>query len=119
RLDAFLRCGQILDLKAEMVGADKGRVLPPIRRRASFLAFVVEECEIDDAVAQVDRRADIEILATDAREFEYGFVERRGLVEVLDDDRKVAKTGHAILLQCGVPALTAIMSLPSIIGAQP
>src|SRR5918911_1492137 len=50
-LDRFLRFGEIVDLEAEVVGADE--VLPVLQARAA-LALVVEEREVDHPVAKIN-----------------------------------------------------------------
>src|SRR6202140_5042945 len=71
RLDAFLGLGEIVDLEAEMVGADEAFRVFQVRGRGAGATREIEKGEVDDAVAHVDRRADIQILACDALEIEY------------------------------------------------
>src|SRR5690242_18846700 len=67
-LDALLRFGEIVHLEAEMVGADMGARIFKIGSLAAGAAGKVEQSQIDHAVAHVDRRADVQILAADAFE---------------------------------------------------
>src|SRR5690348_16526172 len=53
--DALLRFGKILDLKAEMVGADMRAGVFQIGSLAAGSAGEIEQREIDDAVAHIDR----------------------------------------------------------------
>src|ERR1700733_12410700 len=105
RLDALLRRGEIVDLKAEMVRADETVAFRQIRRLATLVALEVEQGEIDDAVAHIYSGADLQILATDTLELEHVLIERCGLVEILHDDGKVAETSHAILPTRGARAV--------------
>jgi hypothetical protein len=63
------------------------------------LALEVQERHVDDAVAHVDRRADLQILAGDLLELEHLRIEFGRLVEVLHDNGDVAQTGHDVLLK--------------------
>jgi hypothetical protein len=94
-LDAPLGLGEIVDLEAEMVGADEARRVLEV---GALRALEIEQGHIDDAVAHVDRRPDVEILALDALELEHLLVELRGLLEILDADRDVTQAGQDILL---------------------
>src|SRR6202030_4371685 len=67
-LDAFLGLDEIVDLEAEMVSADKTFRIFQVRGRGAGAGREIEQGEIDRAVAHVDRRADIQILARDALE---------------------------------------------------
>src|SRR5690349_4963006 len=55
RLDPLLRLHQVLDLNAEVVGADEGRAFLQIGGGGAAFALEVEQRHIDDAVAHVDR----------------------------------------------------------------
>src|ERR1700730_12056708 len=83
RLDFLLCLDEIADLEAEMVGADKSFGIFQIRGRGAGAGREIEQGEIDGAVAHIDRRADIQILARDALEVEHGLVEFCGLVEIV------------------------------------
>src|SRR5690349_4603351 len=96
--DAFLRFGEIVDLKAEMVRADVGIRVFEVGSLAAGGAGEIEQSEIDDAVAHINRRTDVQILAPDAFELEHGLIELRCLVEVLHADGKMAQSGHGPLL---------------------
>src|SRR5580704_2720888 len=66
RLDAPLGLDEIVDLEAEVVRADKALRVLQVRGGGAGSGGEVEQGEIDRAVAHVDRRADIQILARDA-----------------------------------------------------
>ena len=87
-LDPFLRLGQVIDLESEMVCADRlGRIALDV---VALAAGKIEQRQIDHAVAQVDRRADVEILALDPLQPEHLFVEFCGLLQVADANGEVA-----------------------------
>jgi hypothetical protein len=77
-----------------MVRADKTSRILEVRGFAAGAALEIEQSEIDHAVAHVNRRADVQILAADPLEVEHGLVERRGLVEVAHAYGKMAQAGH-------------------------
>src|SRR5262245_64054298 len=58
-LDALLRFGEIVDLEAEMMGADEGRAFLDIGRLDARLPLDIEQREIDHDVAHVDCDADL------------------------------------------------------------
>src|SRR5262249_37228473 len=93
-LDTLFRFGEIIDLKAEMMGADERRAFLDVGRLAASLPSKIEQREIYDAVAHVDRGADFQILTPDPLEVEHVGVELRGLFEILHADCKVAQTCH-------------------------
>src|SRR5689334_6468354 len=96
RLDLLLRLGEIIDLEAEMVCADVA--LRIVQARAA-LAEVVQESEVDHAVAQVDGGGEIKRLLADALQAEHAFVELGGLLQVADHHRKMPQSRcHAYLL---------------------
>src|SRR5262249_39152019 len=97
-LDALLGLGEIVDLEAEMMGADEGRALLDIGRLAARLPLKIEHREIDQAVAHVDRGADAEFRAADALEFEHVGLESRRLAQILHADCKVPQTCPRLLL---------------------
>src|SRR5580698_3354944 len=97
RLDALLGLDEIVDLEAEMVRADKTFGIFQVRGRGAGAGRKVEQGEIDRAVAHVDGRADIQILAGDALEVEHGLVEFCRLVEIVHADGEMAQTGHGKL----------------------
>ena len=86
RLDALLGFRDALDLKAEMMGASE--VLGVLEAGTS-LASIIEEGQIDHAIAQIDGRSEFEILAPNALQVEDALVELGGLVEIAYHDRKV------------------------------
>src|SRR5581483_6364783 len=96
--DALLRLGKIVHLKAEMVGADMRTRIFQIGSLAAGGAGEIEQCEIDDAIAHIDRRTDVQVLASDALELKHVLIEFRGLIEVLYADGKMAQPGHGRLL---------------------
>src|ERR1700730_6673053 len=83
RLDFLLRLDEIVDLEAEMVRAEKALGIFQIRGRGAGAGREIEQGEVDRAVAHIDRRADIQILARNALEVEHGLVEFCGLVEIV------------------------------------
>ena len=95
--DAPLRLGEIVDLKAKMVGADIAGWVFQIGGLAACRTGEIEQGEIDHAVAHVNRRADVEILAPDPFELEHVLIEFRCLFEVLHADGKMAQPGHKAL----------------------
>ena len=94
RLDATLGLGQIVDLKAEMIGAN--RVLG-ILQVIPLGAGEIQQRHVDDAVAHVDGRADFDGFATHNLHLEHVFVKFRGLLEVFDADGDVAQACHCNL----------------------
>src|SRR2546421_11681402 len=108
RLDPLLRLGEVVDLKAEVVRPDV--VLRVVEARAA-LAEVVEQREVDYAVAEVDGRREVERLLADAFEAEDAFVELRRLLEVAHDHGDVPQPGgHLPSSSCtggttGLPSL--------------
>src|SRR3984957_10256626 len=94
RFDFLLGLDEIVDLEAEMVSADEGFGIFQVRGRGAGAGREIEQGKIDRAVAHIDRRADIQILARNALEIEYGLVEFCGLVEVVHADGEMAQTGH-------------------------
>jgi len=97
-LDPLLRFGEIIDLKAEMMGADMGARIFQIRGFGARGAGEIEQSEIDDAVAHIDRGADVQILAADAFELEHVLIEFRRFLQILHADGKMAQPGHGPLL---------------------
>src|SRR5579859_3351758 len=97
RFDALLRLDEIVDLKAEMVGADEGFWILQVGGLAAGAGREIEQRQIDHAVAHVDGRADVEVLARDAFELEHVLVKLRRLLQVLDADGEMAQSGHEIL----------------------
>jgi hypothetical protein len=77
-----------------MVRADEALRVFHIGRLAAGAGGEIEQRQIDDAVAHIDGRADIEVLAVDAFEIKDGLVEFRGLVEVVHANGEVAQAGH-------------------------
>src|SRR6202035_707910 len=53
-LDALLGLGQIVDLEAEMVGADEAARIFQVRGLAAGAGREIKQREIDDAVAHID-----------------------------------------------------------------
>src|SRR5688500_10283597 len=96
-LDLFLRLREVLDLDAEVMRADEGLAFLDIGGGLAAFAFEIEQRHVDDAVAHVDRRADVEIFAADLLDLENLGVELGRLVEVFDADGDVAQTGHGML----------------------
>src|SRR6267378_2059899 len=91
RLDALLRRLEVIDLEAEVVRADEiGGVLEARAR----LALVLEEREVDDAVAEIDRRAHVDVLFAHALELEHLLVEARRALEIAHHDRYVPQLRH-------------------------
>src|SRR5712691_528282 len=75
RLDALLRVGQIVDLEAKVICPDGlGGVALDV---VALAAGEIKQREIDDAIAQVDRRPDLDIFTADAFEIEDALVEFR------------------------------------------
>src|SRR5262249_13866649 len=101
-LDALLRLGEVVDLEAEMVRADE--TLCVLQPRAA-LALERQQRKVDDAVAEIDARADIEVLAADPLEPEHALVERRGFLQILHRKREVAQPGHRRVSLHPLPAL--------------
>src|SRR5205823_697887 len=91
RLDALLRLLEVFDLEAEVMRADEA--LGVLQSRARF-ALVFEEREIDHAVAEIDRRAHVDVLLADALELEHTLVEARRALEIAHDNGNVAELGH-------------------------
>src|SRR4030081_195330 len=85
-LDALLGVGEVVDLEAEMVGADEAF---GVLEAGAALALERQQRQIDHAVAQINARPDVEVLAADALEPEHALVERRGLLQILHRNRKV------------------------------
>src|ERR1700757_3843435 len=79
RLDALFRRLEIVHLEAEVMRANEAGGVLQARPR---LALVREEREVDDAVAEIDRRAEVDVLFADALELERLLVEARGALEV-------------------------------------
>src|SRR5712691_11776152 len=57
-LDALLRLGEVVDLEAEMVGADEPARIGEVGRLAAGTGGEIEQGEVDHAVGEIDRRAD-------------------------------------------------------------
>src|SRR5437868_8348806 len=91
RLDALLRLLEVLDLEAEVMRADEA--LGILQSGAGF-AFVFEEREIDHAVAEIDRRAHVDVLLADALELEHTLVEARRALEIAHHHRYVPELRH-------------------------
>ena len=69
RFDAFLRFCEIIYLETKMVGADSFcRIAGDI---VSLVTRELEEREIDDAIAHIDRRSDVEVFTPDFLQIEY------------------------------------------------
>src|SRR5580700_9531951 len=92
--DFLLGFDEVVDLEAEMVSADETLGIFQVRGRRAGAGREVEQGEVDRAVAHIDGRADVQILARDALEIEHGLVEFCGLVEVVHADGEMAQTGH-------------------------
>src|SRR3974390_1067197 len=89
--DALLGGGEIVDLEAEMMGADEALgVVEP----GAALAEIVEEGEVDDAVAQIDRGGKVELLLADPLELENILVEPGGFLKVAHHEREMSKPCH-------------------------
>src|SRR5581483_1727627 len=96
RLDPFLRFRQVVDLEAEVVRADVA--LGVVEARAA-LAEVVQQGEIDHAVAEVDGGGEVERLLADALQAEHALVEPGRLLQVADHHREMPESRcHAYLL---------------------
>src|ERR1700676_404079 len=54
----------------------------------------IQQCKIDDAIAHVDRRAYVEVLASDLLEVENFRIELCGSLQVSDANSKVAQPCH-------------------------
>ena len=93
-LDALLRLGHVVDLEAEMMGADMALRAFEVGGFAAGGAGEIEQRQIDDAVAHIDGRTDLQILAVDPLKIENRLVELRGLVEIVHADGEMAKPGH-------------------------
>src|SRR5437660_4517643 len=65
-LDAPLRVGEVVDLKAEVVRADETAWVAHVGRLGAGAGGEIKQREIDDAVGEVDRRPDVEIIAAGA-----------------------------------------------------
>ena len=85
--DAFLGFGDVIDLEAEMVRSDKAL---GVVEAGSALAEIVQQRQIDHAVAEVDRCGKVELFLSDTLQLEDALIKLRGLLEVAHDDRKVA-----------------------------
>src|SRR5262249_18831952 len=92
--DPPLRFGEILDLKAEMVRADIAARVFQIGCLATGALNEIKERQIDDPVAHINCRANIQILAPDPLEIEYSLIKFGGVFEVLHADGKMAQAGH-------------------------
>src|ERR1700719_1716195 len=97
-LDAPLRVGEVVDLEAEVVRADEAARVGDVGGLGAGAGGEIEQREIDDAVGEVDRRADVEVFAAGALELEHGLIELRRLLQVLHANRKVTQPGHRVLL---------------------
>src|SRR4051812_40429399 len=92
-LDAFLRLLEIVHLEAEMVRAHEARrVLEP----GAALALVLEQRQVDHAVAEIDGRAHVDVLLADALELEHALVEARRALQILHHDRDVPQLRHGL-----------------------
>src|ERR1700682_287896 len=89
-LDALLGLDEIVDLEAEMVRADKTLRILQVRGGGAGAGREIEQGEIDRAVAHINGRADIQILARDGLEIEHGLGELCGLVEMVHADGEMA-----------------------------
>src|SRR5581483_645584 len=86
RLDSLLRLRKIIHLKPEVVGADEAlRVL----QAGAALALVVQQREVDDAVAEVHRGSEVERLFAHALQPEHALVELRRPLQVLHHHREM------------------------------
>src|SRR3954464_4271143 len=92
-LDPFPGLVEIVHLEAEMVRADEAR---RILEAGAALALVLEEREIDDAVAEVDGRAHVDVLLADALELEHALVEARRALEILHHHGDVPQLCHCL-----------------------
>src|SRR3954465_5297353 len=92
-LDAFLRLLEIVHLEAEMVRAHEARrVLEP----GAALALVLEQRQVDHAVAEIDGRAHVDVLLADALELEHALVEASFVKKILHHHPNVPQLGHSL-----------------------
>src|SRR3954452_22643767 len=90
-LDALLRRLEIIDLEAEMMRADEiGGVL----QARAYFALVLEERQVDDAVAQVNGGAHVDVLFADALELEHLLVESRRALQIAHHHCYVSQLRH-------------------------
>src|SRR5262245_24871512 len=94
-LDALLGVRNVVHHKAEVVRAGKAL---GVLEAGAFFAFERQQREVDDAVAQIDAGADLQILAPDPLEPEHVFIERGGFLQISHGKREMTKLGHELLL---------------------
>ena len=73
------------------MGADEGRAFLEVGRRGAAFALEIQPRHVDDAVAHVDCRTNLQVFAGDLLEFEHLGVEFSRLVEILHDDGDVRR----------------------------